>query len=108
MAGAPILWNYAHSMGVNSCAGGRSTPVLLGLVRLRLIEQRTHPSRQFSLIVNYDLSRRTRLYAVASRLINQNTAAYRMTGASFTASQALSPDAGASETGVQLGIRHTF
>jgi hypothetical protein len=31
-----------------------------------------------------------------------------MTGASFTASQALSPDAGASETGVQLGIRHTF
>lgn len=65
-------------------------------------------ARQFSLIVNYDLSKRTRLYAVASRLINQNTAAYRMTGASFTASQALSPDAGASETGVQLGIRHTF
>ena len=65
-------------------------------------------ARQFSLIVNYDLSKRTRLYAVASRLVNQNTAAYRMTGASFTASQALSPDAGASETGVQLGIRHTF
>ncbi|WDZ95160.1 porin [Herbaspirillum sp. WKF16] len=65
-------------------------------------------ARQFSLIVNYDLSKRTRLYAVASRLVNQNTAAYKMTGASFTASQALSPDAGASETGVQFGIRHTF
>lgn len=65
-------------------------------------------ARQFSLIVNYDLSKRTRLYAVASRLINQNTAAFKMTGASLTASQALSPDQGASETGVQLGIRHTF
>ncbi|MFS2115664.1 MULTISPECIES: porin [Herbaspirillum] len=65
-------------------------------------------ARQFSLIVNYDLSKRTRLYAVASRLINQNTAAYKMTGASYTAGQALVPDAGASETGVQLGIRHTF
>ena len=65
-------------------------------------------ARQFSLILNYDLSKRTRLYAVASRLINQNTAAYKMTGASYTAGQALVPDAGASETGVQLGIRHTF
>lgn len=65
-------------------------------------------AKQFGVIVNYDLSKRTRLYGVASRLINENTAAYKMAGASFTASQALSPDRGASETGVQFGIRHTF
>lgn len=65
-------------------------------------------ARQFSLIANYDLSKRTRLYTVLSRLINDNSAAFKMTGASLTSTQALSPQAGASETGFQVGIRHTF
>jgi predicted porin len=65
-------------------------------------------AKQFSLIANYDLSKRTRVYTVLSRLINQHTAAYKMTGASFTGSQSLSPQAGANETGFQVGIRHTF
>jgi len=65
-------------------------------------------AKQFSLIVNYDISKRTRAYAVASRLINEHTAAFKMTGASLTATQALSPDQGASETGFQVGIRHLF
>jgi predicted porin len=65
-------------------------------------------ARQFGVIANYELSKRTRLYAVASRLRNENSAAYKMTGASFTASQALIPDKGAGETGFQVGIRHAF
>jgi len=65
-------------------------------------------AKQFSVILNYDISKRTRVYAVASRLINENTAAFKMTGASLTASQALSPQAGASETGIQIGVRHMF
>jgi len=65
-------------------------------------------AKQLSLIANYDLSKRTRVYTVLSRLINQHTAAYKMTGASFTGSQSLSPQAGANETGFQVGIRHTF
>ncbi len=65
-------------------------------------------AKQFSLIANYDLSKRTRLYTVLSRLSNQNTAAYKMTGASLTTTQALSPQAGANETGFQIGIRHLF
>lgn len=65
-------------------------------------------AREFSLIVNYDLSKRTRLYADASRLNNSNTAQFRMTGASITVGSLLTPDAGQNETGVQIGIRHLF
>ena len=66
-------------------------------------------AKQFSVILNYDLSKRTRIYSVVSRLINSNTAAFKMTGASVTApTQLLSPDGGASETGFQVGLRHTF
>ncbi|MBB3213065.1 putative porin [Herbaspirillum sp. Sphag1AN] len=65
-------------------------------------------AKQFGLILNYDLSKRTRMYSVVSRLVNENGAAYKMTGASLTTSQALSPQAGASEFGFQLGIRHMF
>jgi predicted porin len=65
-------------------------------------------ARQFSLIVNYDLSKRTRLYSVASRLNNSNTAQFKMAGASITTGTFLTPDAGKSETGFQVGIRHLF
>ncbi|MDY7578827.1 porin [Herbaspirillum sp. RTI4] len=65
-------------------------------------------ARQVSLIVNYDLSKRTRLYSVASRLNNSNTAQFKMAGASITTGSFLTPGAGQSETGVQVGIRHLF
>jgi predicted porin len=65
-------------------------------------------AREFSAIVNYDLSKATRLYAVVSRLNNSNTAAYKMTGASITTGSFLTPGAGQSETGAQIGIRHLF
>ncbi|MFP4591786.1 porin [uncultured Ralstonia sp.] len=63
---------------------------------------------QVSGIVNYDLSKRTRLYGVISRLKNDNTARFKMAGASITTGSFLTPDAGQGETGVQVGIRHTF
>ena len=63
---------------------------------------------QFSAIVNYDLSKSTRLYGVASRLNNRNSAQFKMAGASITTGSFLTPDKGQSETGVQVGIRHLF
>ena len=65
-------------------------------------------AREFSAIVNYDLSKATRLYAVVSRLNNSNTAQYKMTGASITTGAFLTPGTGQSETGAQIGIRHLF
>lgn len=61
-----------------------------------------------SAIVNYQLSKRTRLYGVVSYLDNRHTAQYKMTGASITAGTYLTPDPGESETGVQVGILHFF
>jgi predicted porin len=65
-------------------------------------------ARQMSAIVNYDLSKATRLYAVVSRLNNYNSAEFKMAGASITTGSFLTPGAGQSETGAQVGIRHTF
>jgi predicted porin len=65
-------------------------------------------ARQMSAILNYDLSVRTRLYAVASRLNNYASAQFKMTGASITTGTFLTPDGGQSETAVQVGIRHLF
>ncbi|WP_167760206.1 porin [Paraburkholderia pallida] len=63
---------------------------------------------QMSAIVNYDLSKRTRLYGVVSRLNNYKGAQFKMAGASITTGSFLTPDAGQNETGVQIGIRHLF
>ena len=65
-------------------------------------------AHEYSAIVNYDLSKSTRLYGVVSRLNNDNSAQFKMTGASITTGSFLTPDAGQSETGVQIGIRHLF
>ncbi|MFK4441796.1 putative porin [Caballeronia udeis] len=65
-------------------------------------------ARQMSAILNYDVSKRTRLYAVVSRLNNSNSAQFKMAGASITTGSLLTPDGGQSETGVQFGIRHLF
>jgi predicted porin len=59
-------------------------------------------------IMNYDLSKRTRVYGVVSRLNNSNTAQFKMAGASITTGSFLTPGGGQSETGVQVGIRHLF
>lgn len=65
-------------------------------------------AQEYSAIVNYDISKRTRIYGVASRLMNSGTAQFKMTGASVTTGSFLTPGAGQDETGVQIGIRHTF
>lgn len=65
-------------------------------------------AKEFSLIANYDLSKRTRLYAVVSRIDNTHTANFKLTGASITAGTILTPDHGQSETGFQVGIRFMF
>lgn len=65
-------------------------------------------ARQLGLIANYDLSKRTRLYSAISRLKNSGTAQFKMAGASITTGTFLTPGAGESETGFQVGIRHTF
>jgi predicted porin len=63
---------------------------------------------QMSAIVNYDLSKATRLYGVISRLNNYKSAQFKMAGASITTGSFLTPDRGQNETGVQVGIRHLF
>lgn len=65
-------------------------------------------ARQFGLIANYDLSKRTRLYSVISRLDNSGSAQFKMANASITTGTFLTPDAGESETGFQVGVRHAF
>ena len=65
-------------------------------------------ARQMSAILNYDVSKRTRVYAVVSRLNNYNSAQFKMTGASITTGSLLTPDGGQNQTGVQFGIRHLF
>jgi predicted porin len=65
-------------------------------------------ARQISAILNYDVSKRTRVYGVVSRLNNFKTAQFKMAGASITTGSFLTPDPGQSETAVQIGIRHLF
>lgn len=70
---------------------------------------RKNSAKQAGVILNYDVTKRTRIYTVLSRLYNEHGAAFKMTGASITApSQILVPDAGANETGFQVGLRHLF
>lgn len=63
---------------------------------------------QYGAIVNYDLSKGTRLYGTISELKNYGTAQYKMAGASITTGSFLTPGPGQSEFGVQIGIRHVF
>jgi predicted porin len=65
-------------------------------------------ARQVSAILNYDISKRTRVYGVVSRLNNFNSAQYKMAGASVTTGSFLTPGGGQSETAAQVGIRHLF
>lgn len=63
---------------------------------------------QCGAIVNYDLSKGTRLYGTISELKNYGTAQFKMAGASITTGSFLTPGPGQSQFGVQVGIRHLF
>lgn len=63
---------------------------------------------QWGAIINYDLSKATRVYGTVSQLKNYGTAQYKMAGASITTGSFLTPSPGQMETGVQIGIRHLF
>lgn len=63
---------------------------------------------EFGAIVNYDLSKATRIYATVADLKNYHGAAFKLVGASITSGTYLTPGAGQSEFGAQIGFRHLF
>lgn len=104
-----VAGNYHNTYSVS--ADYRILPALTvgaGYATIRDDSPLGNNAWQVSGIVNYDLSKRTRLYGVISRLKNDNTARFKMAGASITTGTFLTPDAGQGETGVQVGIRHMF
>lgn len=87
---------------------GAATTVGAGYTYIQDDSALRNNADQFSLIASYDLSKATRLYAVASYLTNFNNAQFKMADASTTTGTFLTPDAGHHETGFQLGLRHSF
>jgi predicted porin len=87
---------------------GAAASVGAGYSYIRDSSSLHNDAHQFTLIGIYNLSKATMLYAVASRLENSHTAQFKMTDAATTTGTLLTPDKGAGETGVQLGIRHLF
>lgn len=63
-------------------------------------------AKQFSLIATHALSRRTQLYATATRLSNENGATFSL-GAAGPITRNV-PLAGQDAKGFQVGVRHTF
>ncbi|WP_144107482.1 porin [Paraburkholderia sp. BCC1886] len=103
----PGQWHSTYSLS----ADYRFSPFFsagLGYAFIKDSSALGNNAQQFSGIVNYDLSKATRLYGVVSRLNNSHGAQYKMAGASITTGSFLTPDKGANETGVQVGIRHLF
>lgn len=54
---------------------------------------------------NYALSKRTAVYALAGRVLNDNNASYSISGGEISSS---APTAGGGQTGVMIGVRHSF
>ena len=54
---------------------------------------------------NYALSKRTSVYALAGRVLNDSNAAYSISGGEIASA---APTAGGGQTGTMVGIRHTF
>ncbi|WP_206956204.1 porin [Trinickia acidisoli] len=107
VSNTPGNWHSTYSLS----ADYRFSPFLsagIGYAFLKDSSSLGDNASQMSAIVNYDLSKKTRVYGVVSHLNNANGAQYKMTGASVTTGSFLTPDAGQSETGVQVGIRHLF
>lgn len=104
-----VAGNYHNTYSLS--ADYRILPALTvgaGYATIRDSSPLSNSAWQVSGIVNYDLSKRTRLYGVISRLKNDNTARFKMAGASITTGTFLTPDGGQGETGLQIGIRHMF
>lgn len=86
----------------------RSLTVGAGYAYIKDCSSLGNDASQMSAIVNYDFTKKTRLYGVVSRLNNHNSAQFRMLGASITTGSFLTPDGGQNETAVQIGLRHAF
>jgi len=103
----PGDWHSTYSLS----ADYRFTPFLSVGAGAAYIKDSTHldnDALQYGAIVNYDLSKGTRLYGTISELKNYGTAQFKMAGASITTGSFLTPGPGQSEFGVQVGIRHLF
>jgi len=100
-------WHSTYSLS----ADYRFTPFLSVGAGVAYMQDSTHldnDALQYGAIVNYDLSKGTRLYGTISELKNYGTAQFKMAGASITTGSFLTPGPGQSEFGVQVGIRHLF
>jgi len=105
----PIAGNYHNTYSLSAdYRFSAQTTVGGGYAAIKDQSALGNNAKEFSLIANYDLSKHTRLYAVASRIDNTNTANFKLTGASITAGTILTPDKGQNETGFQVGIQFMF
>ncbi|MEM5318459.1 porin [Paraburkholderia sp. JHI869] len=103
----PGDWHSTYSLS----ADYRFTPFLSVGAGAAYTKDSTHlgnDALQYGAIVNYDLSKGTRIYGTISELKNYGTAQFKMAGASITTGSFLTPGPGQSEFGVQVGIRHLF
>ncbi|WP_201697049.1 porin [Paraburkholderia hiiakae] len=100
-------WHSTYSLS----ADYRFSPFFSVGAGAAYIKDSTHlgnDALQYGAIVNYDVSKGTRLYGTVSELKNYGTAQFKMAGASITTGSFLTPGPGQSEFGVQVGIRHLF
>lgn len=73
---------------------------------LSLHDERANANaRTFVARANYALSKRTSVYALVGRVLNDSKAAYSISGGEIASS---APTAGGSQSGVMVGIRHAF
>ena len=101
----------ASDRKVNAYALGASAPVGAGEVKLQyaLYDQKAIDSKahQISLGYVHNLSKRTALYGTVAYLKNKDASNLSL-AAKNLGSDLTGPGAGENQTGVQLGIRHSF
>lgn len=103
----PGNWHSTYSLS----ADYRFTPFLSvggGAAYMKDSTSLGNNALQYGAIINYDLSKGTRVYATVSELKNYGNAQFKMGGASITTGSFLTPGPGQSEFGAQVGIRHLF
>jgi predicted porin len=101
--------NYHNTYSLS--ADYRITPAFkvgAGYTLMRDTSSLGNNGKEFALIATYALSKRTVLYSTAARLINSNTAQFKIADAAITTGAFLTPGPGQSETAVQIGMRHSF
>jgi predicted porin len=64
--------------------------------------------KQFSLGYDHNLSKRTTVYALYTKLSNDSVASYTLSGASDVGGATTSAGVGASPSAFALGMRHSF